>query len=678
MKRRNNKNAFVHTLATLLLTALATIAQAQQPAQDPLLAWLDRIAQQQLQRREQAIAEVRTVADAEKRKQWVRSKILDLIGGLPDYDGPLKARVTGRMSSDSIVIEKVIFESLPGLFITANLYMPDQPGRHPAILFSLGHWDEGKVAAQLIAANLATKGFVVLAFDPVGQGERQQAYDRRLGRSLAGGSTNQHFMNGAASLLIGQSFARYRIWDAKRALDYLLSRPEVDTEKVGCTGCSGGGTITTYISALDARIKVAAPACYMNSFRVLFARSVGDSEQSLPNFLSSGLDQTDYVELFAPKPWLIASTVEDFFTPEGARMVYEEARRWYHIYGAEEKIRWVLGPGPHGTPREVREAIYEWMIRWLKEGKGDWREQTVKLYPDHELQATRSGQVADEPQSRDLYQHILEDYQNRKRQGSAQELMAEIRKLIPANERSHPALRPALKTVAESADEQVITERIVFETEPGLEISGTLYVPRSHGKKGAVLVVGSSRTASLAKGLARAGRVALELTPRSPATNRDSTRPLLGEWITNTRAWLVGRNLPAMRAYDISRGLDVLAARSDVDPSSIAAVAQGVSGIWLLMAAAIDTRISRVWLDRTPHSFSPAFENPIHTDLHDAVIPGFALRWDIQDLAGLMGQRRIFWTDPTDWMGRVAPLGTRYRYRYFGERDEVLVEEFLR
>jgi cephalosporin-C deacetylase-like acetyl esterase len=653
--------------------ALVASAQVQQRAQDPLLAWLDRIAQQQLQRREQAIAEIRTVADAEKRKTWARAKILELIGGLPDYDGPLNAKVTGRINGDSIVIEKVIFESLPRLFVTANLYRPDRQGRYPAILFPLGHWEEGKVAAQLTAANLAAKGFVVLAYDPVGQGERQQAYDRRLGRSLAGDSVNQHFMNGATSLLIGQSFARYRIWDAKRALDYLLGRPEVDPEKIGCTGCSGGGTLTTYISALDPRIKVAAPACYMNSFRVLFTGSIGDSEQSLPNFLSSGLDQTDYVELFAPKPWLIASTLEDFFRPEGARLVYEEARRWYRLYGAEEKVRWVVGPGPHGTPREVREAIYEWMILWLKEGKGDWREQTVKLYPDHELQVTRGGQVADEAQSRDLYQYILEEYRNRKRQGSAQEMIAEIRKLIPTNESKDAAL----KILAESADERIITERIAFEAEPGLEIAGTFYIPRSPGRKSAVLVVGDGRTASLAKSFAKAGRVTLELTPRGPAADRDSLRPLVGEWITNTRAWLIGRNLPAMRAYDISRGVDALAARSDVDPSSIAAVAQGVSGVWLLMAAALDTRIGRVWLDRTPHSFRPAFENPIQTNLHDAVVPGFALRWDIQDLAGLIGRRRIFWTDPTDWMGGVVPLGPNYRYRHFDERDDALIEEFL-
>ena len=677
MKWRQLKYGSALLLIALMLSLFVT-ARAQQPSQDPFLAWLDRIAQQQLQRREQAIAEIRTVADADKRKQYVRAKILELIGGLPDYDGPLNARVTGRINGDVTIIEKVIFESLPGFFITANLYKPNRPGRHPAILFPLGHWDEGKVAVQLFAANLAAKGFVVLVYDPVGQGERQQAYDRRLGRSLAGGSTTQHFMNGATSLLAGQSFARYRIWDAKRALDYLLSRPEVDTEKIGCTGCSGGGTVTTYISALDERIKVAAPACYLNSYRVLFTRSIGDSEQSIPNFLSSGLDQTDYVELFAPKPWLIASTLDDFFTPEGARMVYEEARRWYQIYGAEEKVRWVVGPGPHGTPREVREAIYEWMIRWLKEGKGDWREQEVKLYPDHELQVTRSGQVADEPQSRDLYQYILDDYRKRKRPASAEELLKEIRRLMPANENNHTALKDSLKSVSESADEHLIIERITFETEPGLEINGTLYIPRATGRKGAVLVVNNGRTSALARGFARSGLVTLELTPRCPAPGRDSIRPLLGEWISHTRAWLIGRNLPAMRAYDISRGVDVLAARSDVAPSSIAAVAQGVDGIWLLMAAATDTRIGRVWLDRTPHSYSPAFENPIHSDLHDGVIPGFALRWDIQDLAGLLGQRRIFWTDPTDWMGRVVPLGNKYRYRHFEEPTNELADEFVK
>jgi hypothetical protein len=103
---------------------------------------MDQIAQQQLQRRESAIAEIHNVADAERRKQWVRQTLLSVIGGLPDYSGPLNPRITGRLQSENYVIEKVIFESLPGFYVTANLYRPSQPGRYPGVLLQAGHTQE--------------------------------------------------------------------------------------------------------------------------------------------------------------------------------------------------------------------------------------------------------------------------------------------------------------------------------------------------------------------------------------------------------------------------------------------------------------------------------------------------------------------------------------------------------
>ena len=319
---------------TLLLVAVMCAAQAftsdAQPEKGPtpLLKQLNAIAQEQLERRADTIARIRDVPGAARRQAEVRRRILGLIGGLPDYRGALNAAVTKTTKRDGFSIDHVRFESLPDYHVTANLYLPDEAGPHPAILMSMGHWESGKAAGQLLSANLARKGFVVLAYDPVGQGERQQAYDARVGRSLIGGPTEQHFTNGAAAILMGHSIARYFIHDGMRAIDYLVSRPEVDPERIGATGCSGGGTQTTYIAALDERVKVAAVACYMNSFRTLFAGSIGDSEQSVPGFLSAGLDQADYVELFAPKPWLITSTTDDFFTPAGARQVVEEAQRW--------------------------------------------------------------------------------------------------------------------------------------------------------------------------------------------------------------------------------------------------------------------------------------------------------------------------------------------------------------
>ena len=150
--------------------------------------------------------------------------------------------------------------------------------------------------------------------------------------------------------MVGEGLARYFIWDAKRSIDYLVSRPEVDPERLGAAGCSGGGALTTFIGALDARLKAVIPACFPNSYRLLFAGSDPHSEMTLPQHLFLGLDTADFVELSAPTPWLIQATEQDFFTPPGAKLVYDEARRWYRLYDAEDKIAFFIGPGPHGTP----------------------------------------------------------------------------------------------------------------------------------------------------------------------------------------------------------------------------------------------------------------------------------------------------------------------------------------
>ena len=657
----------------------------QRPADDPLLRWMNRIAQQQLDAREQAISEIRTVAAVERRKQWVRAKILRLMGGLPDYKGPLNPKVTGQLHNASFTIEKVIYESLPGFFVTGNVYRPNQPGRYPGILLQNGHVQEGKPESQRLAANLAMKGFVVLAFDPIGQGEREQTYSRHLERAAAGWATNDHIQSETQNLLAGQSLARYFIWDAIRSLDYLTSRPDVDASRIGATGCSGGGALTTYIGALDRRVKAVASACSTNSFRVMFARPVPKGEfhgeMGLSGFLAAGLDTADLVELAAPTPWLILATEEDYFTPDGARIVNEEARRWYQIYGAADNVALFIATGPHGMPRETRETVYNWMIRWLKDGGGDAGEQPVHLYANLELLVTRSGHVEDEPGSRKLHQLILDDFRAKYRQDTVPELLAELRRLkIPSD-----CSAPQVKLLEETEASGIRRQRVRFESEPGVEMEGSLYLPSSSGRKSAVLLVADSGTASVAGKIANSGRVVLEMEPRDSPWANDN-RPFLGNWVANTRADHIGLNLPALRAHDILRGVDLLAARSDVGPGSIRAAARGFKGIWVLLAAAIDPRIGKVWLDRTPHSLRAALERPMNTNLFEVVIPGFVLRWDLDDLVKAMGKRPIMWTDPTNWMGRIEAAGPLFRYRYVigdatdrvDEQDNAFIGEFLR
>jgi hypothetical protein len=185
------------------------------------------------------------------------------------------------------------------------------------------------------------------------------------------------------------------------------------------------------------------------------------------------------------------------------------------------------------------------------------------------------------------------------------------------------------------------------------------------GKHAAVVLVASRQDSALserARELAARGEVVEILLPRGLPAPVEPSRPYSGAWIMNTRAWLIGANLPGMRAHDIVNAVNALASRDDVDGSKIRAEAEGVSGIWLLMAAAADPRISSITLRSTPYSLRAAVAGGLARDLHDAVIPGFALKWDLSDLVEMIGPRKVVWVDPTDWLRHVKPLAGDYRY----------------
>ena len=639
-------------------------------AQDPLLQWMDRVAQQQLDSRAKLTAAIQTPEQVKQRQARIKTKLLEIIGGLPDYKGPLHARVTGVLNADGYVIERVLFQSLPGYYVTANVYRPIDKGRYPAVLLQSGHTQEGKPEPQVAAANLALQGYVAMTFDPVGQGEREQTYLPMLGRALSGGSVNEHLAMGAQNIWMNQSVVRYFVHDARRAIDYLISRADVDANAIGAAGCSGAGALTTYTATLDDRIKAAAPACFLMTYRALFSGPTTDSEMGPPMFIASGLDQADMYIMSAPKPWLLMATEEDYFPPKTARPVYEEARRFFEILKAPDRLRFHVGPGPHGTPVESREEIYRWMAKWLRNGNGQTKERPVKQYTNLELRVTKSGNVADEPGNRRLHEILKEDLLKKRKPASRDELRAELKRL--------GVTAPGAPIVTTKGDE------IVFDVEPGVPVRARLYVPNTPGRKPAVIIVEDkpmpqplfvSRTrptAPLAEALYQQRHIVLELEPRDSPLQVES-RAFTGNWLANGRANLIGLNLPAMRARDILRAVDLLEARGDV--GEIRAAARGVKGIWLLMAAAVDPRLKKVWVDRTPHSVLAAYDRPIGNFFFDALIPGFALRHDFSDF---VEPSRVIWSDPTDWMNRVVSLGAPYRYRYTGEPDDATIEAFLK
>ena len=307
---------------------------------------------------------VKTAADFERLRPSLCADFFDMLGLKPMPERtPLQATVTGKVEQAGYTLEKLHFQSLPGLYVTANLYLP-RPAqeRYPTILYQVGHYnghrrDGNKVAPDCLQQGtwFATHGYVALMIDTIELSEIAGLH-RGL---LAEKRWWWHSM--------GYTPAGVETWNAIRALDYLVTCPEVDAARIGCTGNSGGGTMTAYLSALDDRIQVAAPSCFLTNWKSLLETiSPQDAEQNLPPWLADGLDQPGFVLAFAPKPMLMLSAIRDFFTIAGVRETFREGKRIYGLLGADEKLQMVEADDGHGYTLPRRLAAYRWMNRWLK------------------------------------------------------------------------------------------------------------------------------------------------------------------------------------------------------------------------------------------------------------------------------------------------------------------------
>ncbi len=347
-----------------------------------------------------------------------RARVSESFGPLPEKT-PLNARTTHRVERDAYVMETVIFESRPGFPVTANLYVPKgRPLPMPGVVGTCGHSANGKAAEayQGFAQGLARLGYVVLIFDPPGQGERFQylatpadggpasvpAAPGRAGspaplKSRYGPGVTEHIRAGNQMGLVGEFLGTWFAWDGIRALDYLLSRPEVDPTRVGVTGNSGGGTQTTWLCGLDRRWTMAAPACFVTTF----LRNAGnelpaDTEQCPPNALALDLDHSDFLAALAPAPVTILAKEKDFFDARGAEVAYARLRRLYGHLGRADDAHLVIGPTSHGYTQENREAMYRFFNSVVGYPAPEG-EPALTIEKDETLWASPRGQIGTEP-----------------------------------------------------------------------------------------------------------------------------------------------------------------------------------------------------------------------------------------------------------------------------------------
>jgi dienelactone hydrolase len=360
--------------------------------QEFFVARENEIHRQRLKR----LAALNTRADAEAYVRDVRDRIRQAFGPVPEKT-PLNPRVTRVVERDAYRIEHVLFESRPGFLVSANLYVPK--GRNfplPGVVGSCGHSVNGKAidTYQSFCQGLARLGYVVLIFDPIGQGERLQYVDADW-KPLHGTGTGEHNYAGVQQVLVNEHFWAWRAWDGIRALDYLLTRKEVDPRHLGITGNSGGGTMTTWLCGVEQRWTMAAPSCFVTEIRRNMENELGaDIEQCPPGVLALGLDHEDFLAALAPKPVIILAKEKDYFDARGNEAAYNRLKRLYRLLGAEDNIDYFIGPTYHGYSQENREAMYRWFNRCTRISDAK-TEPALVMEKDETLWCTPHGHVAE-------------------------------------------------------------------------------------------------------------------------------------------------------------------------------------------------------------------------------------------------------------------------------------------
>ncbi|MEW5974983.1 MAG: acetylxylan esterase [Acidobacteriota bacterium] len=650
--------------------------------------YVNRLAATLLQQRQQTVAALSSPEEVAKRKVYVRERMLRALGGFPERT-PLNARVVGRIDREDYAIEKVIFESQPRFYVTANLYLP-KAGRapYPGILYPLGHELGAKahVTWQVMLESLAKKGYVALAWDTIGQGERVQMFDPDFKDSKVFRSTTEHTIQGIQCLLTGDHLARYTIWDGVRALDYLLSRSEVDSERIACTGNSGGGTHTAYLSALDDRIKVAAPSCYLTSWSKLL-ETIGpqDAEQVLLPWIEDGLDHGDFVLAFAPKPYLMLSAIRDFFAIEGARATFQEAHGIYKLLGQPERLKMVDADDGHGYSKPRRLAAYDWFARWLKNATDDDPEPQVEPLGEQELFCTDSGQVATSLGGETVHSLNLKRLEQLNRGLPAlrqatdlDSFRREVKQRVLALTRfKAPTEAVKWESFGQIQRSGYRIEKIVYRSEPGIRIPSLLFVPESGPQRNPAILYAHGRGKSAEAGpggdieeLCKAGWVVLapDLRGMGETFFQDEDQAsdfprYFGDYNTAMTALLVDKPLVGMRMLDISRGIDLLASRPEVDPRQIGGFGVESAAIPLLFTAALDDRLTKLSFDRMLGSYEAVVRHRVHRRIFENVIPGVLRSFDLPEVLASLAPRRVWLVDTSD------PLGFRLRAN---DRDQQL------
>jgi dienelactone hydrolase len=629
---------------------------------------------------------LKTRADAQAYVRDIRRKIQQCFGPWPEKT-PLNPRTTGTVEHDEYQIEKVIFESRPDFMVTANLYIPK--GRKfplPGVVGSCGHTNNGKAAEtyQSFAQGLARLGFVCLIFDPIGQGERRQYTAEKF--KLAAGVA-EHQYAGHQQILTGEFFGAWRAWDGIRALDYLLTRDEVDDRHIGITGNSGGGTMTTWLCGVERRWTMAAPGCFVTTFRRNLENELSaDAEQCPPRALALGLDHADFLAAMAPKPVIIIAQEKDYFDARGAEEAYRRLRHLYTLLGSPGNIALSICPDYHGYSTPAREAMYHWFLQATgqsgqSEQSGQHNKVTepkLTIEKDETLWCTPGGQVA-ELRSRPIYSFTqaasealrkkrpaeltdqelrnrlvkslrLEDWQQRDKSGKSNRA-PDFRILRELRNRRYP--RPYFTTYAVETEPQALAlvyrlsnERILSRP-PRSSDRATLYV--AHHSSDAELRDEALLTEILSTEQDNAFFTCdLRGIGESHPNLNGEIRPLgtySSDYFYAAHSIMLDRPYIGRRTYDLLRVLDWLAACGH---TNVHLVGKGWGALPATFAALLSDQVKQVTLKNALTSYSEVAESERYSWPLSTLLPGVLESFDLPECYRALRRKDLRMIKPWD------------------------------
>ena len=613
------------------------------------------------EKRKSELATLKDPAEWKARQVQIREQFKKYFGEFPERT-PLEARIVGKLDRKGYTIEKVIYESQPNYYVTANLYIPkDRKFPLPGVIFTCGHHVEAKAfdEYQMTCSGLALKGYVVLIFDPTGQGERIEYFNPQTKKSVMvrASGTGIHHQIGRPAFLVDWTLSGLRTWDAIRSVDYLVSRPEVDKDKLAAVGQSGGGQMALLITAVDERIKVCAASHPGGSMEDTY----------LPG---RTLINKDILSLIPPRPLRIIVGKDSGEEP-GHMKKLEDMHLFYEgLRAGKQSGDMDIVPGVHTMNRSNRQSAYEWFNKWLdkeSEGKAEGmvEAETIEALWCTETGNTivslggETGQSLNMKRAEQIYKPEMDLAKLKER------VATRIGFDLPQNRQS-----PGVSSIETIKWEDLSVEKLTYESEKGIIIPSLLIKPNNVKPDSPVYIYASDKgkpksfeNAGLPFLLAKNGFIVLAIDVRGIGET-SPTLPFVGlTQYTGVHSALFvhdalaiesagfGRTTLGMRTYDAIRGIDFLNSREDLKGKKTVLIGEGLGGLWALLASGYDSRIAGAVTIGTLPSYKELITNQYYFVWGYFWVPGAMRDFDIPDLTRLVSPKPQIWINPVNAMG---------------------------